>query len=336
MTTLLMAPMRVCKTLILAAALMALPVQSAKAEQGILATVNDIPITSLDISQHQNLVKLLGGRVTSRKDTLNDMIDEVVKINEATRYKMNPSEQELDARVGEIAKGLKTDKAGLEARLKKQGIGEGRIKQYFNAQISFARLLRYKFKDKVEVKDADVDRKLAEIKADIGSRVAKVMADPRMKTVKAYSLLEVRFPVDAPEGGEAELFQSRAIEANQFVSRFKDCKSAKAAAAGLFNVQIGKTVEADSARLPAPLVKLLNSKGPGHAYGPMRAGNAIQVVGFCGQRTIKPPKPNVQMPSREMVAQALMSEKYDSVENKYMGQMRKNAVIEYKDPSFSQ
>jgi peptidyl-prolyl cis-trans isomerase SurA len=324
----------VCWSLLLASALIAAPLEMARAEQGILATVNDVPITSLDITQHQNLVKLLGGRVISRKDTLNDMIDEVVKINEATRYKINPTERDLDARLGDIAKGLKTDRAGLGARLKKQGISEGRVKQYFEAQISFARLLRYKFKDKVEVKDADVDRKMGEIKADIGNRVAKVMADPRMKPIKAFSLMEVLFPIE----GEVtpELLQARALEASQFVGRFKDCKSAKSAASGIFNVQVSKPREVDSARLPPQLAKALANKGPGGAIGPMRAGNAIQVVGFCGQRTIKPPAPDVKMPSREMVAQSLMNEKFDSVEKKYMGQMRKNAVIEYKDPSFSQ
>jgi peptidyl-prolyl cis-trans isomerase SurA len=309
-------------------------------DQKIIATVNDRPVTTLDIDQQLKIQALLGGGQRGdgqRKAALNAVINEVVKIEEAKRFKMDPSDRDVDGRVAEIAKGLKTDSAGLEVKLRNQGIGLRALRQYVAAQISFARLLRFKYKDEVKVDDADIDRKFATVKSDINARLQKVMADPRMKAVNVYKMMEISFPVENPSDPDSgTLLQSRAIEANQYVSRFKGCDSARGAASGIFNVKVSKVIEADASRLPKPLKALLDSKGPGHVYGPMRAPTGIQLVAFCGKRTVTPPKPNVQYPTRQQIANAALSEKYDVVEGKYLSKMRKTAIIEYKDPAYAQ
>jgi peptidyl-prolyl cis-trans isomerase SurA len=310
--------------------------QSAWSGQGLLAVVNDQPITSYDVQQQINLDKLFQGRQTGFKQALNDVINQIVKIAEAKRYHMEPSENDISARLGEFAKGLKTDNVGLEGKLKAQGITLDAIQRHITAQISFARLLKYKYHDAVEAKPEDVDRKLAQIKADLNSRVSKVMADPRMKGIQVISLMEIDFPIDAEPGTEAQLLQSRAIEANNFISKFKGCNSARSAASGIFNVKIGKVLEADASKLPKPLSAALASKGVGSAIGPMRSKLGIQVLGYCGTRRITPPKPQVTIPSRGQVEQVVLNEKFGSVEQKYVTQMRKNAIIEYKDASLAQ
>ncbi len=309
-------------------------------DQRIIATVNDRPVTTLDIDQQLKLQVLLGGAAQGegrRKAALNAVINEVVKIEEAKRFKMNPSDRDVDARVEEVAKGLKTDRSGLETKLRAQGIGMRALRQYVMAQISFARLLRFKYRDEVKVDEAEVDRKFAALKTDINSRVQKVMADPRNKPVNVYKLMEISFPVENPnDPGANALLQSRALEANQFVARFNGCNSVRGAASGIFNVKVGKAVEADAARLPKPLKNLLDSKGPGNVYGPMRSPNGIQLVAFCGKRTVTPPKPDVRYPTRQQVTNAALNEKYKAVELKYLSKMRKNAIIEYKDVAFAQ
>jgi peptidyl-prolyl cis-trans isomerase SurA len=308
--------------------------------QRIIATVNDRPVTTLDIDQQLRLQELLGsqrGAGGQRKAALNAVINEIVKIEEAKRFKMNASDRDIDNRVAEIAKGLKTDGPGLEVKLRKQGIGMRAMRQYVAAQIAFARLLRFKYKDDVKVNPADVDRKFAQVKADIDGRLQKVMADPRMKSITAYSLLEIGFPIDDPnDPAVSALLQSRAAEANQFAARFKGCKTARAAAAGIFNVKIGRTVEADASKLPKPLRSLMDSKGPGRAYGPMRAPGGIQLVAFCSKRTVSPQKPKVQYPTRAQIENVALDDKYQAVEKKYVVQMRKTAIIEYKDQAFAQ
>ncbi len=319
--------------LLLAASLSTIAVA---AEQRLLAVVNDQPVTSLDIDQQLQINRVLGARQTDRKQALESIINQVVKIEEAKRQRMQPSEADIDARVGEIAKGLGTTMDGLEGKLGKQGITVGALRQYVSAQISFARLLRFKYKANVEATNSEVDRKMAEIKSDLDGRISKAMADPRMKPVKVASLLEVTFPIDATDTGADQLIQARAAEANQYIGRFKGCKAAKAAAAGIFNVQVGKQFDADMSRLPKQLSGVMQQKGPNSAFGPMRTNKGIQVIAYCGQRTITPPRPKAQLPSRQQVEQAVLSEKFDSVEQKYVAQMRKNAIIEYRNASNAQ
>jgi peptidyl-prolyl cis-trans isomerase SurA len=130
------------------------------------------------------------------------------------------------------------------------------------------------------------------------------------------------------------LIQSRAIEANAYLSKFRGCKSARAAASGIFNVRVGKMVEADGARLPKPLKAALDRTKVGRAIGPSRTPNGLQLLAFCGIRKIVPPKPKVSYPTRQQAENAVLNEKYERVVSKYSSQFRKGLLIEYRDPSY--
>ena len=306
------------------------------ADQGIVATVNDIPITSFDIDQRLRLLEILGRKQEgndARKKALHMMIDEVIKIAEGTKYKVNATDKEIDAQMGRVAKGLNTDTAGLRAKLQSQGIAIASLKQYVAAQISFARILGGKYQVKVKVEPAEVDKKFAEIKQDLEQKVSTIMNDPRMKAVQVYTILEIDLPV---EGEDSMLLQARAVEAVQLIKNFKGCSTAREAASGIFNVKIGKPIDAVAAKIPKPMKQALDKVGPGKAMGPARGPKGIQVIGFCGKRTIQPPKPKYELPTRQQVEAAVSNEKYDAAEEKYMKIMRKTALIEYKDPAYAQ
>jgi hypothetical protein len=190
---------------------------------------------------------------------------------------------------------------------------------------------------KVDVNQADVDKKMADIKREADTRMAQVMKDPRLQAVTVYSIQEIELPLDnVSDANAGQLLQSRAIEAIQMMKSYRGCGSARAAASGIFNVKIGKTVDADGRKLPPQLRAALDKAGAGHAIGPGRTKNGIQIIGFCGKRKITPPKPKFQLPTRDQVENAAYNEKYAAVEEKYMKDLRKTALIEYKDPSYSQ
>ena len=69
-------------------------------DQKVIVTVNDLPITSFDVQQRINLWKLVGGgggAEGARKRALNELIDDIAKVEEAKKYKAQPSEKEIDA-----------------------------------------------------------------------------------------------------------------------------------------------------------------------------------------------------------------------------------------------
>jgi peptidyl-prolyl cis-trans isomerase SurA len=311
---------------------------SARADdQGIVATVNDVPITSFDIDQRLRLLEILGnkqGATDARKKALQAMIDEVIKIAQAKKYSVNATDKEIDEQMGRVAKGLETDGPGLRAKLESQGIAISSLKQYVAAQIAFARILGGKYQVKISVDPAEVDKKFAEIKQGLEQKISTIMNDPRMKAVQVYTIVEIDLPVETAD--DPMLLQARAVEANQLIKNFTGCNTARAAASGIFNVKIGKPIDALAAKIPQQMKQALDNVGPGKAMGPARGPKGIQVVGFCGKRVVQPPKPKYELPTRQQVEIVVSNEKYAAVEEKYMTIMRKTALIEYKDPAYAQ
>ena len=312
-------------------------ISASAGDQGIVATVNDVPITSFDIDQRLRLLEILGNKqqaADARKKALHMMIDEVIKIAEAKKYKVDATDKQIDEQLGRVAKGLQTDVAGLNAKLQSQGIAVSSLRQYVAAQIAFARILGGKYQVKISVDPAEVDKKYAEIKQGLEQKVSTIMNDPRMKAVQVYTIIEIDLPVETAD--DAMLLQARAVEAHQLIQNFKGCSTAREAAYGIFNVKIGKPIDAVAAKIPKPMKEALDSVGPGKAMGPARGPKGIQVIGFCSKRVIQPQKPKYELPTRQQVEIAVSNEKYAAVEDKYMKIIRKTALIEYKDPAYAQ
>jgi peptidyl-prolyl cis-trans isomerase SurA len=299
--------------------------------QGVLATVNDQPVTAFDVEQRIKLFQVLGdtrSRAELRKKALQSLIDDVIKVTEAKKVNAQPTEDAVNKQIERMAKAGEMTVDGLASRLKSKGISMSALRSFVSAQIAFNRMLGSKLKTKVEVDQAEVDRRYNEIK----EKYNKIVNDPRMKPVTVYQLQEINLPIDViGDANDQQVLMSRAIEAQQFMKRYKGCKSAKSAAEGIFNVKVGKMFEADAAKIPAPLKEALDKVGPGNAVGPGRSKEGLQVVGFCGKRTIKPQKP--ELPPREAVENAVKNEAYGKQEEVYMAELRQKAYIEYKGAS---
>ncbi len=312
-------------------------VQFAGAEGlGVVAIVNDVPITERDVSQRISLMKTLGDLPegeASRKKALQSLIDDVIKLAEAKRLKVDASDADISKQIARVATGLKTTPDGLIKKLAEQGIGADAFRRYIAAQTGFNRLITGKHRNDVTIKPEDIDRKFADIQQKVDAQMAQIRKDPRMKAVTVYTLMEINLPVEA---NDAQLLQARAVEAVQVARQFKGCKDAKEAASGVFNVKFSKAIEADSSKLPKPIKAALDKAGTGKVVGPMRAKDGIQLLAFCSARKITPPMPKFEMPTRQQVENALVNEKLDLFEAKYLKDARGKIYVEYRNPSYTQ
>jgi peptidyl-prolyl cis-trans isomerase SurA len=130
------------------------------------------------------------------------------------------------------------------------------------------------------------------------------------------------------DGGEMaeQLLSARAADAMQYRRAFKSCRGARQAASGIYNVRIGKTMQADGRKLPKPMKAALDKVGPGGLVGPARSKDGIQLIAFCGKKNVAPEKP-----TRAQVEMMITNKKYDVYEERYMRELRRGAFIEYKD-----
>ena len=295
-------------------------VHAAGEGQGVLVTVNDYPITSFDVDQRVRLNAILaqpqGSPADQRKRALQALIDDVIKLVEAKKYKADPNEQTINAQIEKMAKGTNTDSKGLAAQLKAKGSSITALRRLVAAQIAFNRLLNAMYKVKVEVDPAEVDKKYNEY-----------INDPRLQPVAVYEIMEIDMPVESTGDAMAQqLFMARAADAAQYRRAFKNCNGARQAASGIFNVRVGKRLQADGRRIPKQLKSALDQAGAGGLVGPARSKTGIQLIAFCGKKNIAPEKP-----TRQQIETLLTNKKYNVYEERYMRELRRNAFIEYKD-----
>lgn len=307
-----------------------LPVAAPFAAQGIVVTVADKPITTFDIEQRVKLLKAVRGQSATKKQALQSLVDDVIKSEEAKKLKAEPTEKMIDQHLERMAKNSNTTVSGLTSKFKSQGVSAAALRRYVASQLAFTRVVGSKG-DKPKVDQAAIDKKYAEIKADFD----KIAKDPRMKPVTVYSVQEISMPVEqVSEAMAMQLLQARAIEAQQFIKRYKGCKSARAAASGIFNVKIGKTIEADGSKIPKELRTALDKAGPGKIIGPARTKDGLQLIGFCGKRSVSPKMP--EMPSRQAIENSVYNEQLDAFEEGQLQELRKKYVIDYRDQTYSQ
>jgi peptidyl-prolyl cis-trans isomerase SurA len=321
----------VCAGLAIAA-----PALPALAEsQGVVALVNDNPITERDISQRIALMKILGDSKTdsSRKGALKSLVDEEVKYLELQKFKLIPADVEVNKQMERMAKGMDTTTEGLLEKLKKQGIGEKAFRRYVTVLVGFNRLISSKYRTDLEVDPKSVDQKYEEIKREYSDYAKKIMNDPRMKPVTVYTMREILLPIDSED---PMLLQARAAEAAALGQRIKGCGNIKGAAEGIFDVKVGKSIEVDAAKLPKPLRSALDQVGVGRAVGPMRNKEGIQLLAFCSSRKLSPEIPKLEPPTRKQVENIVLNEKYAKLEDDYLKTARSSVYIEYRDTSYSQ
>ena len=289
--------------------------------RGVLAVVNDQPITTFDVEQRMKLTSILGsGKKLTRKEALELLINDILKRSETTRLKATLTDDQIDGAIERLAQGSGTTVEGLTAKLKSVGISIKALRAQITTNMSFNRVLISKYKIKPQVDDADVDRKMAAYKQD-----------PRLQPILVYELREVVLPIDFQDPYVNQLVQNRGIEARQIQQNYKSCAKLDDAVSGVFNVNVSKLVQVQGDKLPKKMREVLEQSGTSGMIGPMRAKEGIQLIAFCGKRTIAP-----QGPTREQVQRMLVDQVYDVYEEKYLRDLRRTALIDYKDPSLDQ
>jgi peptidyl-prolyl cis-trans isomerase SurA len=297
---------------------------SLKNAQGVAVTVDDLPITNFDISQRINLENALGGRVSTdfatRKRILGTLVNEKVAKTQANKLGFNLSTTQIDERIDGMTQRMKLSRADLRKRLSEKGVDESTLK----AQIEGSIYIRWV----MQQQKVDTDIKVDQAKVD--AKINEIMSDPRMKPLTVVSVQQVDLPVENPRSAMGQqLMYARAVEARQIMQRYKGCNSIKSASRDIFNVKVGRRMEADVDKLPKELRSALLKAGTKKLIGPVPGATGIKLFANCGTRKIRPPAPD-----RRQVEAAVRNEQFENLIQQAMAEARKDAFVDYKDPAF--
>ena len=300
-----------CRLAILALVLFACS-NSPLHAQTVVVMVNGEPITSFDIEQRSRLIQISTHKTPTRQQVIDELIDEKVKIKEAKKYGVNPTASDIDQSYASMGQRMRMSPEQLTKTLEGQGVRPETLKARLKAEMVWGSLVRGRFKDSLLVNDRDVNEAL------------KSSGDDQSKTEGfEYEMRPVVLIV--PRGAAASVTEARRKEADSLRERIQSCAEAAQLFKAMRNATIRDNVVKSSADLPPPLRDLLDKTPIGHLTPPEITRQGVEMVAVCGKKAT-----SVDTPKKKEIREKMFAEKYEKKSKAYLEDIRKSAMIEYR------
>ena len=285
---------------------------SARA-QTVAVMVNGEPITDFDIEQRSKLAMLSTHKQPSREEVVNELIDEKVKIREAKKFGVDPTSADIDQTYAQVSQRMRITPEQLTASLEKQGIRADTLKQKLKTDLVWGSLVRGRYKEKLQVGEKDVNDA---VKAEGGDEAQQADAfEYRMQPVVLI----------VPHGSAQSAIELRQKDAETLRARIETCDQANQYFKSMPNAAIREPVIRTSADIPANLRKILDDTPIGHLTPPEVTKQGIEMVALCGRKPT-----TIDTPKRKEMRDKMYQKKYEATSNAYLAEIRKAAMIEYR------
>jgi peptidyl-prolyl cis-trans isomerase SurA len=299
----------------LAAALL-LAANSAARSQQVVVFVNGEPVTALDIEYRSKFIQLTTKKPPTTKEALDSIIDEILEVKEAKRFGIDVPEEEVNKNYAGVASRMGLDVQKLSEILAHDGTSAETLKRRLRAQIAWNALVRGRYKSSLEITDGDVEAQLhlhtSHDKPDVGYE---------------YVMRPVVFIV--PRGSPDTAFETRKKDAEALRTRFQNCNDGIPFARALDAVAVRDQVSKFSADLPEALRQILDSTAVGHLTPPETTAEGVQMFAICDKKETKSDTPEM----REIRDQ-MFQQKFGAKAKRYLDDLRRAAMIEYKMPDY--
>ena len=280
--------------------------------QTVAVMVNGEPITNYDIEQRAKLNFLTTRKPQPRQETINELIDEKVKVKEGKKFGVEPTSTDVDQSYAQMGTRMRMSGDQLSKTLEGQGIRPDTLKARLKAEIVWTSLVRGRFKGSLQVGEKDV------------AAAAQAAGNEKVETEAfEYQLQPVVLVV--PKGSAPSLFEARRKEAEALRTRVQTCEEANALFKSMQNATIRTVVTKTSADLPQVLRELLDKTPIGHLTAPEQTRQGIEMVALCGRKPT-----TIDTPKKREIRDKMFVEKYEAKSKSYLQEVRRAAMIEYR------
>ncbi|MBX6425329.1 MAG: SurA N-terminal domain-containing protein [Variibacter sp.] len=280
--------------------------------QQVVARVNGEPITAVDVEQRTRLIQVSNHKTPSRKEVIDELIDERLKMQTARRYRIEISDSEVDNVVAGMAARMRASPEQFAKALAGAGISITALKNKLRADLAWNQIVRGKFGNNLQVRDREVQ----EI---ISSR----QKNDKNAAAYEYTLRPILLVVRR-EGGDAALM-ARRREAEGLRSRFQNCEEGLRLARGLRDVVVREPIVRLSGDLPAKLREVLDNTKVGGLTPPEVTPNGIEVFALCEKRQARG-----DTGLERDVREELFGERFAAQGKQYLQQLRRSSAIEIR------
>jgi peptidyl-prolyl cis-trans isomerase SurA len=295
--------------LLVATGVMMLAEMPVAQAQSVAAMVNGEPITNFDIDQRTKLTVLSTRKTPSRKEVLQELIDEKLKVREGKRYSVDPGAAEIDAAYASMGSRMNLSAEALTQSLASRGIRPDTLKSRIRAEMVWSGLVRGRFQQSLMVGEKTVE---STIQLNDSNKDA---ADSFQYVMRPLVLL-------VPRGGNPA---ARRAEAEALRGRIRSCEEAVRVFRAMRNAAVRAAVTRTSAELPPPLRAVLDKTPVGQLTPPEMTKHGVEMVALCERKATV-----ADSPEKRAVRDKLFAQKFEAKSKTYLEKLRKQALIEYR------
>jgi peptidyl-prolyl cis-trans isomerase SurA len=299
--------------LTLGAALILIGAPAPSQAQNIVVMVNGEPITDFDIEQRSKLDQLTTQKTPTRQEVISELIDDKVKIKEGKKFGVDPGVADIDQSYAGMATRMRISPEQLTKSLEVKGVRPETLKNRMKAEIVWSNLVRGRYKERLQVGERDV---AAAVQAQAGDKLQIEGTEYKMQPVVLI----------VPRGSAPALIEARHKEAETYRQRIASCDEANSLFKSTPNAAIRDSVTKTTADLPEPLRKVLDDTPIGHLTPPEITKQGIEMVVLCGRKSTM-----IDTPKKREIREKMYAEKYDKTSKNYLDEVRKAAMIEYRN-----
>lgn len=247
-----------------------------------------------------------------KKQALEELIDERLKLQEAKRLTLNVSDEEGDKVFKGIAERNKMTEAQFTEHLKNQGIDARTMKGRLQAQAAWRDVIRRKFGPQIAVTARDVDKY---VEAAGGAGGSEDQTELQLQKIT----------LTVPGKIDQKVMAKRLEEAEALRRKFGGCKGMQALAATVPNATHQDMGFTKSSAVTEPTRSLLLSAKDGEMVPGSLAQSGVELYAVCGRRTVK-----ADEQKRQQVQEELTMKEFDVLARRHLRDLRQDAMIEYK------
>ncbi len=276
--------------------------------QTVAAIVNGEAITQFDIDQRIKLAMLTTHKAISRKEALDELINDKVKIREGKKYGLDMSAADIDGAFTNMATRMRLTPEQLTKMLESAGVRPATLKNRMKADMTWSNLLRGRFQSSFIVAEKDLK----------GIGDDKAGAESFEYLVRPIVLL-------VPRGSGQAAIDSRRKEAESLRGRIQSCDEALDLFRAMRNAAIRDQLTKTSADLPPNLRAILDKTPVGHLTPPEVTRQGIEMVALCSRKPT-----TADTPAKREARDKIFAQKYEAKSKSYLQQARKGTMIEMR------
>jgi peptidyl-prolyl cis-trans isomerase SurA len=245
---------------------------------------------------------------TVRKQALQELIEERLKLQEAKKLSITVAEADVEKVFKDMAQRNKMTSAEFAKHIAQQGADAAVIKSRLKASLAWREAVRKRYGHHISVSQRDIEN-LA-MKAN-GEDLQELQ----------LGLITIATPGKLDQRAMA----ARLAEANAMRESFKGCASMPALARARENAQYQDLGFRKASTIAEPTRSLLLSAKDGEILPANLSAGAVELYAVCGRRTLK-----VDEEKRQAAENQLTMQEFEKLAQRYMHDLRKDALIEMR------